>query len=73
MLESIINRTNERDILIVIITSLAIVGFWRGTWNLMDKYLFPGNFIASQLTSITFGLIILFIIGIIKFKKSKNK
>ena len=69
MLETIINKTNQRDVLIILITSLAIVAFWRGVWNLMDKYLFPENFIISQLTSILFGLLILFIIGIIKIKK----
>ena len=69
MLETIINKTNQRDVLIILITSLAIVAFWRGAWNLMDKYLFPENFIISQSTSILFGLLILFIIGIIKIKK----
>jgi hypothetical protein len=28
---------------IALITALGIVGFWRGTWMLLDVYLFPGN------------------------------
>lgn len=70
MLEEVINKTNIRDVFIILIASLAIVGIWRGVWNLMDEYLIPQNFIYSQITSIFFGLIILFIIGMIKLKKS---
>ncbi len=63
MLESILKRASERDVLIIILGSLAIVGFWRGVWNLLDMYLLPGNFILSQIISIIAGIIILAILS----------
>lgn len=38
----------------------AIVAFWRGTWGLMDIYLFPDNRLLSFLVSILLGVVILY-------------
>lgn len=63
MLERLLKKADFFDVLIVLVASLAIVGFWRGMWNLMDKFLFPGNFILSQVVSIVVGIIILFFLS----------
>ena len=63
MLEGIVKKTNLNDVLIIFIASLAIIGIWRGVWNLLDRYLFPGNFILSQGISILIGVIILILIA----------
>jgi len=72
MLENIINKTNFKDIFLIILLSFAIVCFWRGTWNLLDKFLFPDNFLLSQLISIILGILVLFIFAKLKLKKSKK-
>ncbi|MBC8435291.1 hypothetical protein H8D91_02195 [archaeon] len=59
MLEAILKKTNLRDVLIILIASLAIVGFWRGVWGLLDYFLFPNNFLLSQIISIFLGIFIL--------------
>ena len=69
MLESIINKTNPKDIFIIIIVSFAIVGFWRGTWQLLDKYFLPNHFLLSNIIPFLAGLLILFIIAEIKLRK----
>jgi len=66
MLEEAIKKTNLHDVLIIIIAAFAIVNFWRGTWNLLDKYLLPNNFLTSQIISILIGITILVIIARIK-------
>jgi len=63
MLETIYKKTNTKEIVLIVISALAIVAFWRGAWNLMDYYLFPGNFVLSQAVSIVFGLIILIVLS----------
>jgi len=69
MLEKIFEKTSLTDVLIIIITSLAIVSFWRGVWGLMDIYLFPENPILSLFISIIIGMTILFTIAFYKNKK----
>jgi len=63
MLEEVLKRSNWKDVLIVIIAAIAIIGIWRGTWNLLDRYLLPNNFNISQTISILVGIIILFILS----------
>ncbi|BCD67243.1 hypothetical protein [Nitratiruptor sp. YY09-18] len=42
--------------------AFGVVAFWRGSWMLMDKYLFPNNDLLSALVSIVGGIgIILFL------------
>jgi hypothetical protein len=42
-----------------ILIAFAIVAFWRGTWGLLDVYLFPENYALSSLISVATGIIIL--------------
>lgn len=66
MLERIIKKTSIIDVPIVLISALAIVGIWRGSWNLLDIYLLPNNFVYSQVASIIFGILILIVLSWIK-------
>lgn len=43
----------------VILIAVAVVLFWRGTWGLMDLYVFPGNELVSYIVSLIVGLVIL--------------
>jgi hypothetical protein len=63
MLEKILKQANLFDVFIIFVASVAIVGFWRGVWNLVDKFLFPGNFVLSQLISIVGGILLLIILS----------
>jgi hypothetical protein len=71
MLENLLRRASFFDVLIVLVGSFAIVGFWRGTWNLMDFYVFPENIILSQIVTITFGVLILILLSLYKGWKNK--
>jgi hypothetical protein len=48
-----------KKILYAIIVGFAIVAFWRGTWMLMDIFLFPDNDLFSSLSAIFIGILIL--------------
>lgn len=63
MLENILKKANLTDVLIVVLSSIGIVGFWRGTWNLLDAYLIPNYFLWSQITSIIGGIAILIVLS----------
>jgi hypothetical protein len=63
MLEELIKKANFKDALWVIIASFAIVNFWRGTWGILDTYLFPENYKTSLFASLIIGLSILFLIA----------
>lgn len=41
--------------------AIAVVMVWRGVWNFLDHYLFPDNFILSNVLSIAIGLLILYL------------
>lgn len=69
MLERLFEKTTFKDVIPIIIASIAIVGFWRGIWGLMDIYLFPTNLEKSYLASVVLGLII--ILGIAFYRKKK--
>jgi hypothetical protein len=73
MLEKLLEKAGVIDVLIIVITSLAIVSFWRGVWGLMDIYLFPENRVLSLVISLIIGLVILFAIALYKVRKVKNK
>jgi hypothetical protein len=70
MLEKVLEKTTTRDLIPIIIMSIAIVGFWRGIWGLMDSFLFPQNHLISSLSSALIGLAIL--LGISFYKNKKN-
>ncbi|MCF7836619.1 hypothetical protein K9N08_03190 [Candidatus Gracilibacteria bacterium] len=45
----------------VLVKVIGVVMVWRGVWELLDKYLFPGNYILSAITSIALGFFILYL------------
>jgi len=49
-----------QKILFAVLIGIAVVAFWRGSWGIMDVYLFPNNYEISSWASITLGLIILY-------------
>lgn len=49
-----------RSAITIIGVVFAIVLFWRGTWGLLDLYLFPDNMLLSYLISAAAGIIILY-------------
>lgn len=53
-------KTNFHKFTYHLFTGLGIVIFWRGTWGMLDLYLFPGNPELSYSISIVIGLLILF-------------
>lgn len=71
MLEQIVEKTNFKDIVIVIIGSAGLVGFWRGVWGLMDLYLFTNNPAVSYGVSVAFGISVL--LAIAWYRKDRFK
>jgi len=66
MIERILKKRSFYQDVIIVLLALSIIAFWRGAWNLMDKYIFPNNFLLSQLITIVGGIILLIIISKIK-------
>ena len=54
------DKKHIKKILNTLLVAFAIVAFWRGSWGLMDLYLFPNFEILSYLVSILVGIIILY-------------
>ena len=52
-------KKRKSKIMFAILIAFAVVLFWRGSWGLMDEYLFPSNYRLSLWTSLFLGLIIL--------------
>lgn len=42
---------------------VAVVSIWRGTWLLMDLYVFPSSPVLSGVVSIGAGIVLLFAAG----------
>ena len=42
-----------------LIVGLAIVAFWRGAWQLMDLFVFPENYVLSNVVSLVVGFLVL--------------
>lgn len=53
-------RRDLKSILHAILIGFAIVAFWRGSWGLMDIYLFPNNYLLSSVSAVIFGILILY-------------
>jgi hypothetical protein len=49
-------RKKQNTILETLLLDLSAVLVWRGTWGLMDKYLFPNHLDLSLLLSIALGI-----------------
>lgn len=71
MLEKLVEKTTFADMFIIIITSLALVAFWRGAWGLLDLYLLPSNTELSLWVSVLFGLLVIFLIAL--YRKDRLK
>lgn len=50
---------NEHPTLNAIVVIFAIIMLWRGVWELLNIYLFPGSPTFSNLLSIALGALIL--------------
>ena len=48
-----------KKLIFALIVGLAIVGFWRGAWQLMDLYIFPNNYLLSNIFSVVVGFLVL--------------
>ena len=59
MIERLCKVETKLHLVRAIIIGAAVVIFWRGIWNLMDIYLFPGNPSLSSFSSILLGLLII--------------
>ena len=63
MLEEIFRRTGYLDAVLIIISSFAIISFWRGVWGLMDMYMYPQDKLLSFSISVLIGLVVVFLIA----------
>lgn len=54
-------KRSLRKVIHTVIIAFAIVAFWRGTWGLMDLYLYPDNPLLSFSISILIGILILYL------------
>ncbi|MBU1151851.1 hypothetical protein KJ632_03440 [Patescibacteria group bacterium] len=45
----------------IVVIAFGVVMFWRGVWNLLDLYLFPGSPILSDIASIALGLFVIYL------------
>ncbi len=46
-------------VLSALMIGIAIVGFWRGVWGLLDMYFFPNTPVLSYGLSAIIGIVIL--------------
>lgn len=53
------NKSYVRQTVKALLIGTAVVFFWRGTWGLMDLYLFPNDLMLSSVSSVLIGLGIL--------------
>ena len=51
----------HHKLIMAIGVGIAVVSFWRGTWGLMDIYLFPENPTLSFSASFLVGFIVLYL------------
>jgi len=61
MAQRLQETARHRRGIVALVAALGIVGFWRGTWMLLDIYLFPGNQVLSAVVSIISGLALLLV------------
>jgi|TARA_Y100000310_G_C20140849_1_gene560208 hypothetical protein len=54
-------KRSLKKVFYTIIIAFAIVSFWRGVWQLMDMFLFPNNYLLSNIASVLMGIIILYL------------
>jgi len=56
-----VKKKNDRlkKLVVALVVGLAIVSFWRGAWQLMDLYVFPGDYVLSNVVSLVVGFVVL--------------
>jgi len=59
MLKKFEKMRTKHQICFALLIAFAVISFWRGSWGLMDYYLFPENPILSFWVSLILGLGIL--------------
>lgn len=47
--------------LFALLIGVSVVAFWRGTWRIMDLYLFPNNLALSYGVPLVAGLLVLYL------------
>lgn len=50
-------KTHHQFIYSVVI-AISLICLWRGTWGLLDTYLFPNNLLLSYFLSFLLGLLV---------------
>jgi len=53
------NRRKKTNVIQTLLIDLSAVFVWRGTWGLMDKYLFPTHPDLSFIVSILVGIFLI--------------
>ena len=52
-------KNKLKKLIVALVAGLAIVAFWRGAWQLMDLYVFPGDYVLSNVVSLVVGFLVL--------------
>lgn len=60
---TILQREKKRGIGEALLIDLSAILLWRGSWTLLDMFLFPDNSVVSAVISITLGLILMLTIS----------
>ncbi|MDD4026627.1 MAG: hypothetical protein PHO75_00375 [Candidatus Shapirobacteria bacterium] len=60
-IKKIFRHISKNKLFFTILEAVTFVTIWRGTWGLLDKYLFPNSPQTSYLTSISIGILLLVI------------
>ena len=55
-------RKKQNTVVETLLIDLSAVLVWRGTWGLMDKYLFPNHLDLSLIFSIVLGIALVFVL-----------
>ena len=45
----------------LLVLNVSVVMIWRGTWNLLDRYFFPNDFLVSNWMTIIAWIVIIFL------------
>jgi hypothetical protein len=49
----------HHKLLFTLLIAVGLIGVWRGVWRLFDLYLFPGDSLATAVSSLGIGIIVL--------------
>ena len=57
------NNLTTTHLLYALLIGTSMIMLWRGTWGLLDTYLFPQSKTTSYMLSVIIGLIVLSMTG----------